>query len=155
MEYFFDKIEFSNNGCWNWVGDYWANSRYGVIRSPITKKSYSAHRVSYLMFNGVPKDGLVICHRCDNTKCVNPSHLFEGTRSDNMLDASHKKRLHSQQPNAQKGENNRNAKFTKEFADKIRDYYSKNSVSYSELAKYFNLKSKGHAYNIIANKIWT
>jgi len=34
-----------------------------------------------------------ICHTSDNRKCINPSHLFEGTRKENMQDAVTKGRL--------------------------------------------------------------
>ena len=40
----------------------------------------------------VPRS-LDVCHHCDNRKCVRPSHLFIGTRQDNMRDASAKGRI--------------------------------------------------------------
>lgn len=44
------------------------------------------HRVSYVIFNGDLPSGKIICHKCDNTNCVNPSHLFMGTQIDNVRD---------------------------------------------------------------------
>lgn len=51
-----------------------------------------AHRYSWIMQNGSIPDGMIICHKCDNPKCVNPDHLFLGTHKDNTQDAIAKKR---------------------------------------------------------------
>jgi hypothetical protein len=38
------------------------------------------------------RPGYEACHTCDVRNCINEDHLFEGTRSDNILDAVHKGR---------------------------------------------------------------
>lgn len=42
---------------------------------------------------------MFICHKCDNTSCVNPKHLFCGTRQDNINDMMIKKRARHFQKN--------------------------------------------------------
>lgn len=48
-----------------------------------------AHRVAYCIAQGIPVEeiaGLVVRHRCDNPRCVNPEHLEIGTQADNIDD---------------------------------------------------------------------
>lgn len=78
-----------NTGCWLWSGAMRKNG-YGSIS--YRNKTIPAHRFSYAAFVAPIPVGLHVCHRCDNPSCVNPDHLFVGTRSDNMIDCSKKGR---------------------------------------------------------------
>jgi hypothetical protein len=56
-------------------------------------ESLGAHRVSWLIHRGAIPPGLFVCHRCDNRRCVRPSHLFLGRLQDNHLDMERKGRI--------------------------------------------------------------
>ena len=66
---------------------------YAKIYNKISKKSEWAHRVDWEKYNGKIIGKFDVCHKCDNRACININHLFLGTRSDNMQDASLKGRI--------------------------------------------------------------
>lgn len=85
---FWNKIDKSLHGCWNWIGS--KNNGYGIFKLNY-KKTY-AHRLSFeLNIGNIPAD-LQVLHKCDNPSCVNPNHLFLGTHQENMKDRNSKGR---------------------------------------------------------------
>lgn len=87
---FWAKVDKSDpDGCWIWIG---STSGAGYGRFHVNRRGVLAHRVAYALVHGTAPAGIMLCHRCDNPKCVRPDHLFPGTQKDNMRDCSLKKR---------------------------------------------------------------
>lgn len=70
------------DGCWNWKGR--INNGYGIF---FAGKFIKAHRFSFILHNNktISKKN-IICHHCDNPKCVNPAHIYSGTHKTNAED---------------------------------------------------------------------
>ncbi len=80
-------IDIESN-CWN-MKPFKSCSYPKII---VEKRCLKASRVSYeLNFGSIP-DGLHCLHKCDNTLCINPKHLFLGTHLENMHDMIRKGR---------------------------------------------------------------
>ena len=69
-------------GCWIWTGGS-DNAGYGRIY--VGGEMKLSHRVSYELHQGRPiATGLDLDHLCRNPSCVNPHHLEEVTRKENI-----------------------------------------------------------------------
>lgn len=79
-----------HSNCLEWIGSLITYKNYGIIM--IGGKKLLAHRLSYQIFNGEIPPNKIICHHCDNTKCVSPDHLFIGTAKENNQDKINKNR---------------------------------------------------------------
>jgi hypothetical protein len=79
-----------NSGCWLWIG---ADDGHGYGQLNIGGKVIKAHRAAWELKVGPIPSGLNVCHKCDTPPCINPDHLFLGTRGENIRDAFAKGRI--------------------------------------------------------------
>jgi hypothetical protein len=138
------KIEIDENGCWNFLGKL---KKDGYGRMHYNGKYYPVHRLSYLIFVEYVEDSKLICHKCDNRKCLNPSHLYAGTHADNTRDMYERGRQ-----NLKIGESHHNAKFKEHEILTFRRLH-KNGVSISEISKKYSVPYKT-IHKIISRKTW-
>jgi len=142
--------------CWEWTGPFFARSGYGRLgrnRRPgaaIETTTELAHRISWELHCGPIPEGLQVCHRCDNRRCVRPDHLFLGTAEDNRHDAVRKGRAHI--PHAPSGERNGKARLTADAVRQIRRWYAA-GVSTGYLALNFEVNAST-IQRIVRREIW-
>lgn len=142
-ETFFKKIRKTISGCWHFTGP--LNSHgYGAVG--FHGKVIGAHRLSYILTRGEIPNGLLVCHKCDNPKCVNPDHLFIGTYKDNAQDMIKKGRRGAGHIH---GENHWNARLNNKQVSFIRQ----SSLSAKNLAIAFGV-SLSVIYTVRSHKTY-
>ena len=121
---------------------------YGYGRLVDGDKTKKAHKVAYELHFGPIPEGLMVCHSCDNRRCVNPMHLFLGTAQDNVQDMMVKGR-HRPGGKPMPGCKNGNSKLSELQALEIRESTERNS----QLAARYGV-SMTTVQRIKAAKIW-
>ncbi len=129
--------------CWEWRGGIGrSDAPYGLFT--IEYKQWRTHRLSYFWATG-REPVLDVLHRCDNPRCVNPEHLWEGTTQENTADRQQKQR-HAH------GESHGCAKLSEKDVMRIRRMRQEGS-SYQEIKQTFDI-SQSHAEGIIKGERW-
>jgi len=90
--------------CWEWTRSLDGGGYGRVFDAKEFGGREKAHRISWMLHFGPIPDGRVICHHCDNTRCVRPDHLFIGTQADNARDREQKLRGGNSRPFEWKGQ---------------------------------------------------
>ena len=117
--------------CWIWQGKKDAKG-YGFAH--FNRSKTFAHRIAWELTHGPIPDGLCVCHSCDTPLCVNPAHLWLGTRSENTLDRHAKGR--SRGP---VGTRQHDAKLNSEVAREIRKRYANGDANQYALAREYGV----------------
>lgn len=81
----FYSIPEPNSGCTLWLGASHSPRGYGAVGHD-GKKNIKPHRAAYELAHGSIPAGMHVLHKCDNSYCINPDHLFAGSHDDNMAD---------------------------------------------------------------------
>lgn len=146
------------DACWPWTGRVHIKG-YGLC--DYDKRPGTAHRMSWVLHSGkhIP-DGLMVCHRCDNPICCNPSHLFIGTAQQNSDDMKNKGRsatgeksgMHKRPDKRSPGELHGQSKFRNEDIIEIRRLCS-GGIAHAEIASRFGT-SKAYVSSIARRLRW-
>lgn len=117
------------NGCFIVISH--KSDEEGYISLQRNGKRMSAHRVIWERKFGPIPEGLCILHKCDVRNCINPEHLFLGTKTDNNRDRDQKGRT-------AQGEKIGRAKLKEQDIHQIRKLL-KEGVSQRKIAKIFKV----------------
>ena len=162
LERFWAKTDKSNgeDACWVWIAGRTTRG-YGTIYWLGT--SHLSSRIAYEITYGAIPDGQCVLHKCDNPPCVNPKHLFLGTRQDNLADMRTKGRekhavgtengAYTCPEKVRRGTAITLSKLDDDKVRDIRNQYDKGDTSYDKLAKQYSV-SKQVIASVIHRKTW-
>lgn len=150
MKRFWDKVAKSAY-CWEWKA-YRTSAGYGAMSSKHGMPNILAHRFSWELVNGPISEGMCILHKCDNRLCVNPNHLFLGTKKDNTQDMLKKGRNRCGHVGGV-NHGRQGAKLDWEKAKEIRHLYFAERRTAHEIAQFYGL-ARGKIKDLVANRSW-
>lgn len=141
-------------GCWIWLGQvrdtnsgprpflyvtYWDKTQ-----KRDRHKKFIAARVAHLLYVGPISYSLHVLHRCDQSLCVNPRHLFVGTHKDNMRDCALKGRIRH-------GKKRRKVPLDAKDKEAIKRRYAAGEFAKSIAADY--LVDRTYIYKVTSGKV--
>ena len=130
-------------GCLIWTG---ACDRDGYGYFNKGGKRIAAHRISYALHKGEPKN--FVCHSCDVPACINPDHLYDGTNSDNMQDRSRRGRAKMAE-----GMSHGMSKYADGEIRLMRAMW-KDGMTLRQIADTFGANGTSNIWKIVAGKTW-
>ena len=127
----------------------------GYGNTTLNGRKIPLHRKVYCESVGLTPDsiqGLVVRHKCDNPRCINPEHLELGTVKDNVHDCITRGRARR---GVSKGEANGCSVLTRQQVQDIRREYRRYSRTHgtTQLAKQYGVSFQ-NIHQIISNKSW-
>lgn len=141
-EMFWSHLEITDS-CWIWRGHISMHDGHPLGRFHFgggagrrSERAF-AHRYMWELLRGEIPEGGYISHRCENTLCCNPTHLY--IRYNEDLPKMH-------------GEENGRARLTWEVVDQIRQA-RQDGYTYKQIAEEFGIPI-GHAHGIVNLKFW-
>lgn len=134
--------------CWEWMACL-DTKGYGQLTIG-GKFHQSAHRVSWQIHNGPIPSGMCVLHHCDCPSCLRISHLFLGTKAENIQDMFAKDR--NRHATAY-GERVRSAKLSWDSVSEIRSRYRAGGIFQRQLANEYGV-SQILISRILRNKAW-
>lgn len=147
VDRFFSKVN-KTDTCWLWSA--YTRDGYGRTDGIVRRETggeYTAHRISWVLHNGVIPDGLQVLHKCDVRHCVNPRHLYLGTNRDNVTDRNTRGRTAHN-----KGEKHGRSKLTWEQVRAIRKEFAAGANN-KDLSKKYGV-AKSQIYFIVNFTNW-
>jgi hypothetical protein len=151
---FLDHVVFIRaTRCWAWTGRGKGAHGFHVYGGyTFGGLFHFAHRLAYELFNGPIPPGMCVLHRCDIPFCVNPVHLFLGTRGDNAADRVRKERTRIYFPRLSASGRFR-IKLTEEQVPQIRALAA-GGMNNAAIAKQFGVQ-RTTIRDIVHRRTWT
>lgn len=148
VQRFQDKVTFVPLcGCHLWTA---STTKFGYGKLSVGDGKWQlAHRFAFEQANGEIPEGKFVLHKCDTPSCVNPDHLYLGSKKDNATDRESRNR-----GNHAFGVRHGRSKLMPSQVLEIRDVFDTGKYTFKQLGKIYGIDGKSVA-DIVDRRNWT